>query len=972
MKNIYIIVFLIFLFSNLSWSQNEKINLTIANIQQSSTEGNAKPDLSVDGIFTDVSSSMTLPGLNSAWTANLGCNKTINKIKITTNISSDLYVVFSKKNINYFSNFSTDTYGDYKFTETTDLVKALGDNKNHYVFIKNSLLNREIKIEENYAQYVSIFTSSYSSNELIEVEMWGIDDCINTVDGWNVFNETDTEICDDGIDNDDDGNIDCDDWDCMVRSAIINYEEPSCPVCNDGEICIDVNNVAKISFDGGTTWESFDDTNKNCYTVGPSIAEIILKSPGGCILTETIDLTVPEGESLSDCVNGDFETGTFEGYTFGTGLNQNDPDGPHTFTSTDRDNTVHNIVNMNNFSDPHVGNLINNPGSSLGNYAFRLGDDNVIGSTNNDISQHELLSYCFTVDSGNSEFGFSYARVTNDPSDNHIDNDLPYFYWEIVDSDGNIITSQVELSNNPFYQTWGQITIDGWNFIDIRYKGWDCVYYDLSSHIGEEVCVNFVNSDCGVWAHWAYTYIDNICSPAGVEALGKIEDKCGNELTALCKGQELNLISEPGGYLFYNWEISKIDENGNKYDTYISPQIIGVQAELDDLISYYESNSGFEAECGVDLSVVLNVGNTCSENSDEVILEYKCTDHNINYCNPIIYCSNSAPLQIIGESDCTDCTYRWEPANRILNNGTAFPQINNADYFDALGLTYTYNITSSEGCNYCGEVEVKRQGFDLELKNFDLGHCSYNYELSVILSEPLEGISNNDIQVTITNIVNNEETIIIPTGSGLTRKIYQEYLRTSDTRFRVTVELNPSSCNDGESCRKSYTFDRINKVSYHAYWKAEWPNAFSPNGDGDNDVWNWTIRSLDLENPNCLQVDPDKTSVYYLEYEIFDRWGNYMGGIQTDLSLFDTRGLRGDELIWDGTLNGQPVAAGVYVIEITTKTCFDDPTFDCDDCGESTDPFSYCFNKNNDKVNIIYHANDNHLIQTVDGVTVVR
>jgi gliding motility-associated-like protein len=62
------------------------------------------------------------------------------------------------------------------------------------------------------------------------------------------------------------------------------------------------------------------------------------------------------------------------------------------------------------------------------------------------------------------------------------------------------------------------------------------------------------------------------------------------------------------------------------------------------------------------------------------------------------------------------------------------------------------------------------------------------------------------------------------------------------------------------------------------------PNGFSPNGDGDNDVW---IIDFISEFPDC-------------EVEVFNRWGQ---------PIFYSKGYATP---WDGTYNGNPVTVGTY------------------------------------------------------------
>ena len=67
------------------------------------------------------------------------------------------------------------------------------------------------------------------------------------------------------------------------------------------------------------------------------------------------------------------------------------------------------------------------------------------------------------------------------------------------------------------------------------------------------------------------------------------------------------------------------------------------------------------------------------------------------------------------------------------------------------------------------------------------------------------------------------------------------------------------------------------------------PNAFSPNGDGANDVF--TVRG-DLTELNCT---------------IFNRWGEKVAELTKPKE------------VWDGTINGQAASTGVYFYYLTAK-----------------------------------------------------
>ena len=72
----------------------------------------------------------------------------------------------------------------------------------------------------------------------------------------------------------------------------------------------------------------------------------------------------------------------------------------------------------------------------------------------------------------------------------------------------------------------------------------------------------------------------------------------------------------------------------------------------------------------------------------------------------------------------------------------------------------------------------------------------------------------------------------------------------------------------------------------------EMPNAFSPNGDGINDVY---------------KAKENHKSIIEFHAYIFNRWGQ---------KLYDWTDIDGG---WDGTFGGKPVSAGVYFVLVKAK-----------------------------------------------------
>jgi hypothetical protein len=124
----------------------------------------------------------------------------------------------------------------------------------------------------------------------------------------------------------------------------------------------------------------------------------------------------------------------------------------------------------------------------------------------------ESVAKVVTITPQNAQLSFSYAFVTQNPAGHGAD--LPYFAVNIIDANDNSINynnlinlgngSNRIVSDNPLLQPNNTTA-------NTRYKNWSCITADLSSIIGKTVIIEFYNRDCMMGAHWAYSYIDNIC-----------------------------------------------------------------------------------------------------------------------------------------------------------------------------------------------------------------------------------------------------------------------------------------------------------------------------------------------------------------------------------------------------------------------------------------------------------------------------
>jgi gliding motility-associated-like protein len=107
-----------------------------------------------------------------------------------------------------------------------------------------------------------------------------------------------------------------------------------------------------------------------------------------------------------------------------------------------------------------------------------------------------------------------------------------------------------------------------------------------------------------------------------------------------------------------------------------------------------------------------------------------------------------------------------------------------------------------------------------------------------------------------------------------------QYTYSDTGSFEVTLEVkNDYGCSD----------QAVRTIHVGGFTAFYIPNAFTPNGDGTNDVF----------MPKATGLSPDG-----FELSIYDRWGH--------LVFVSTEWGKG----WDGTLNGVPVQADVYVCKV--------------------------------------------------------
>lgn len=213
-------------------------------------------------------------------------------------------------------------------------------------------------------------------------------------------------------------------------------------------------------------------------------------------------------KSPDACVNGDFENG-FQDWK-GFEMEHNGVSFPLEstlfasripfFSNSCTENSINKCtIVMASGTDPAVP-LVN---TTFSGNSMRLGGY-LAGSRH---KTAEGIARKFVVTPANAIYYFKYAIVMDK---SHVGADSAFFQARAIDSTGATVdkVEEVAAATNPFISKFPKPT--GYNF-EQYYRNWRCAKLDLRSHIGQEVTVYFVNSDCKHTGHRAHTYIDDIC-----------------------------------------------------------------------------------------------------------------------------------------------------------------------------------------------------------------------------------------------------------------------------------------------------------------------------------------------------------------------------------------------------------------------------------------------------------------------------
>jgi gliding motility-associated-like protein len=436
----------------------------------------------------------------------------------------------------------------------------------------------------------------------------------------------------------------------------------------------------------------------------------------------------------------------------------------------------------------------------------------------------ERVSYTFqTPSAGPYSIIFNYAIVLDNP--NHSDYQQPRFTAVVYD-----VTDGTEIECPKFNFVGGSpiglktSDIPGPSHESISYRPWSTATIDLRGYLGKTIRLEFTVNDCTLGGHFGYAYLD-------VEDSDSISPITGN---AYCIGQNTVNLVGPTGFSQYEWYTAdlKTKFTQEKQDLTISPP-------PPDKTTYALVVHPFDGlGCTDTLYTTVNKINAgfVFKARDTV---YGCLGSTFDLTSAAVVAGSDADLTYSYYTDSIATVYAYNPD--LLTEGGQF-YIKAVNKGGCTGILPVYvqfelptlHVTTPATVQYPATV-------DLTKTFVHQGHFTYSYYTDTTAKTPIAN----------------------PTAIGVAGTYY---VRIGDV----------NGCNSWYPIQVTIT--PPDPFILNA------PNAFTPNGDGINDLYQMAIHGyLDFGN-----------------VKIFNRNGQL---------LFTSKSI---DQHWDGTYGGKQVPDGVY------------------------------------------------------------
>ena len=593
--------------------------------------------------------------------------------------------------------------------------------------------------------------------------------------------------------------------------------------------------------------------------------------------------------------NIDFENGDFSGWTCYTGNtaavnNQNEINLSLSGAITGR----HTMYTANSgLVDPYGGFTVNCPNGS--GHSIRLGNDQGGGEA-------EGISYEFTIPANRNVYSlmYYYAVVFQDP--NHQEFQQPRMVVEITNVTDNTLISCSSFTFIPYGSVLPGFFVSpvaGDDGTPIWCKDWSAVTINLNGHAGKTIRLFFKTADCTFRRHFGYAYIDvnSECSDEFVGASYCADDTAVNVVgpygyqdytwrdsfgQLLGKSQTLHLVPPPppgttlsleivpySGYgcndtlfarmidtlnVFARAGPDQLSCNGDEVQLGAPPKSNFVYSWSPSIgLSDPNSSNPLAAPSSTTNYVITSrsLGGGC-RTTDTVLVTASSVSNKISLLGKDIFCAgfgDSAVLQVDPSEN-----IQWYKDNQPVRGA-----VSDVYHVTQSGSYYAV-IVSAEGCL----VNTQKQPIFIDKAKpgitYPLEYAVINlpYRLaarsfgSSILWNPVVSLDN--------------PAIVSPVCKGTADQLYTIEIKTNTGCITVDTQM----------------VKVIKGVDIYV------PSAFTPNGDGKNEL-----------------LRPTLMGVKDLQYfKVFNRWGQL---------VFETKTRRDG---WNGTIAGSPQPTSVVVWEV--------------------------------------------------------
>ncbi|MBC9812260.1 gliding motility-associated C-terminal domain-containing protein [Crocinitomicaceae bacterium CZZ-1] len=219
------------------------------------------------------------------------------------------------------------------------------------------------------------------------------------------------------------------------------------------------------------------------------------------------------------CLNADFETGDYTGWTAFCGTVTGATMGGTTSEGT-ACGGQHAIVSGG--TDAYTGS----------SRVFQGGNSAMLGDGTGTGSRYARLRKTFVVAASNPAITYSYMAVLQDPGTGHTNPQRPFF-------SARVFVGGSEISCAQYFSYFGD-GAPGWvTGGGVAYRDWTSVFVPLESYIGQTITLEITVGDCSQSGHWGYAYVDVSCENMEVEQF--------------CEGSSTVLSAPSEGIQAYQW-----------------------------------------------------------------------------------------------------------------------------------------------------------------------------------------------------------------------------------------------------------------------------------------------------------------------------------------------------------------------------------------------------------------------------------